>query len=175
MKAPIKNATDYAALQAHVAKMREPAKYGLMLQLSFKLGLRPIEIAQLETSQFSDGELRIQIGHTKCKRNGRSLPVDQTIMDALNAYMDGRKGRVFLNRDGEPMDSAAIQKAMSRLYREAGQRGSCYSGRRTAAQNMLEANQNILIIQAFLGHKSPLTTLSYVGVSQNQLRAAMFS
>lgn len=153
--------------------MREPKKYGLMLLLSYRLGLRPIEIAQLDTNQFREGELRIRNGHTKGKK-GRSLPTSPEIMRALYEHMQGREGRVFLNRDGDPMDAAGISKAMRRLYGEAGQQGSCYSGRRTLLTDLVERNVNILTVQGIAGHAQPQTTLSYVGVTPTMMSRALF-
>lgn len=174
MRAPIKTPEQYQELVEFTETRRDGAKWRLMLVLSFKLGLRPIELAQLDTTHFRSGELRIREGHTKGKA-GRSLPTCPEVMDALAEHMRGRTGHVFLNERGEVMDSAAISTAMRRLYREAGQVGSCYSGRRTAGQRMQDAGANILTLQGFYGHKSPLTTMSYVGVSMNQLRQAMFA
>lgn len=173
MRAPLKSKSDYQALEAHVRGMREPEKYSLMLLLSYRLGLRPIELAQLNTNQFRDGELRIRIGSTKGKR-GRSLPTSPEILRALARYMQGREGSVFLNRDGKPFDAAGITKAMKRLYGEAGQKGSCYSGRRTLLTELVERNVNILTVQGIAGHASPQTTLSYVGVSPAMMSKALY-
>ena len=174
MKAPAKNPEEVEALIEFASTRRNPRKWRLMLLLSFRLGLRPIELAQLDTAHFRGDEIRIRIGHTKGK-GGRSLPVCQVVKDALAEHMQGREGHVFLNERGDPMDKGGISDAMRRFYREAGQVGSCYSGRRTAGQRMQEQGANILTLQAFYGHKSPLTTMSYVGVSMNQLREAMFA
>lgn len=173
MKAPLKTTQEVQALYAHAETMREPSKYALLIALTYRLGLRPIEIAQLDTRHFSGGELRIQIGHTKGKRSGRSLPVPSEVMERLAAYMQERTGRVFLNRDGEFMDKQAVSKCLARLYREAGQRGSCYSGRRTLLTQLVERDVNILTVQAIAGHKSPLTTISYVGVTKQMMERAL--
>ena len=173
MKAPYKTEDQIQAVRARAAKMRDAAKWDLMITLSYELGLRPLEIALAERNHFRDGEFRIRIGHTKGKQ-GRSLPISSEIQASVDAFMGERQGRVFLNQKGQPFDAQGVSKAMRRLYSMAGQVGSCYSGRRTAGQRMLEKRENILVIQAFYGHHSPLTTLSYLSVSENQLRQAMF-
>lgn len=172
MKAPTKTPEEQAALLAFCDTRRDSEKWKLMVTLSFKLGLRPIELAQLHTSHFRGDELRIRIGHTKGK-GGRSLFVSAEVLECLAAHMRGREGQVFLNAQGEPLDSKGISTAIRRLYRECGQAGSCYSGRRTAGQRMQDAGANILALQAFYGHRSPLTTMQYVGVSEAQLRHFM--
>lgn len=174
MKAPAKTNEEYEAMLAFADTRRDAAKWKAMLVLSFRLGLRPIELAQLDTSQFRGDEVRIRIGHTKGK-GGRSLPTSPEVMMALHEHMRGREGHVFLNERGEHFDAKAISTAMRRLYREAGQVGSCYSGRRSAGQRMQDSGYSLNVIQGFYGHKSPLTTMSYIGVSMNQLRQAMFA
>ncbi len=174
MKAPTKTTQEYEQLTQFAGTRRDGAKWRLMLLLSFELGLRPIEMAQLQTQHFRGDELRIRMGHTKGK-SGRSLPTSPGVLQALSEHMRSREGHVFLNERAEHMTAPAISSAMRRLYREAGQVGSCYSGRRTAGQRMQEEGANILTLQAFYGHRSPLTTMEYVGVSMNQLRQAMFA
>lgn len=172
MQAPTKTPEELCELLAFTDTRSRPAMWRAMLLLSFRLGLRPKEIAQLHTNQFASGSLRIQRGHSKGK-SSRTLPVCAEVMSALYEHLQGREGWVFLNRDGSPFDAAGISSAMRRLYREAGTRGSCYSGRRTAGQALQDANVNVFTIQAFFGHTSPQTTLNYLGVSPNQLRNAM--
>lgn len=173
MRAPLKDQSDYAELIAYAETTREPLKWKAMLVMSFELGLRPIEIAQLDTNQIRGGELRIRQGHTKGKR-GRSLPIRQEAIDALLAYTQGRQGPVFLNAKGEAMDAASVSSAMRRLYREAGQTGSCYSGRRTLLTDLVERDVNILTVQSIAGHSSPVTTLQYVGVTPSMMRKALY-
>lgn len=174
MKAPIYNAQEFNKLYAHAATMQRPQMYHLMTLLSVKLGLRPMELAGMDSSWFRHDELRIPLGHSK-RKSGRSLPINQEIMDALFAHMQGRKGRVFLNQRNEPFTPKAMSEAFTRFYREAGLTGSCYSGRRSAATRMVEQGVNILVVQRFLGHSNPRTTLEYVEVSPSMLAGAMFA
>ena len=173
MKAPMKSPAEFEALMQRTAQMQRPAMYRLLLILTFRLGLRPIELAQLESSHFRSGELRIRNGHTKGGK-GRSLPTSPEIMEALALHMQGREGVVFLNKEGLPFQKGGITEACRRLYKLSGQVGSAYSGRRTLLTEMVERNVNILTVQAVAGHRSPQTTISYVGVSPTMMARALF-
>lgn len=172
MRAPNKTKEEFAEVLARADAMSRPAMYRLMVLLTTKLGLRPMEIAGLDTRWFRQGELRIPLGYSK-RKSGRSLPVCEEVLEALAAHMQGREGRVFLNQRRVPFDAAGISNAIRRLYREAGQLGSAYSGRRTLATSLVEQGVNILIVQKVLGHSNPQTTMEYVSVTENMMRDAL--
>ena len=173
MKAPTLNAIEFDTVFAHIETMKRPAHYRFLLLLCRDLGLRPIELAKLESGWFRGGELRIPHGQSKRKRP-RSIMVSPAIMEALEAHMQGRTGRVFLNQRGEPMLPNLISDSIRRLFREAGIQASCYSGRRTLATRLVENNVNILTIQSILGHSNPMTTLAYCEVTPEMQRKALF-
>lgn len=170
MKAPILSDAEIAQLKAHYA---DRPRDRFLLELIFDLGLRPMEIAGLQADWFRVNELRIPLGHSK-RKAGRSLPIQPHHVDMLRTVVGNRAGHVFLNRYGEPMTPAAVSELVRKLFIKAGLTGSTYSGRRGRAQKLLDANVNLLVIQKFLGHSNPMTTLSYVECSANQLRDALF-
>lgn len=173
MRAPIKEQAEFEAVIAHAGSMERPAMYRLMMLLSIRLGLRPMELAGLETSWFRGGELRIPLGHSK-RGQGRSLPVSEEIVSALAEHIGQSTGRVFRNARGEAFDANGISMAMRRLYKQAGVEGSCYSGRRTMATRMVDNNVNIAVVSKVLGHSSIATTQKYVGVTDTMMRRALF-
>jgi integrase len=174
MRAPIKKEGEFEAVLAHTGSMERPAMYRLMMLLSIRLGLRPMELAGLERSWFRADELRIPLGYSK-RKSGRSLPISSEIIDALEAHMGAETGRVFRNARGEAFDANGISMAMRRLYKRAGVEGSAYSGRRTAATNMVDRGVNIRVVQEFLGHTSLATTAAYCSVTPDMLRRAVFN
>jgi integrase/recombinase XerD len=174
MRAPFKMQSEFNTVLEYAETTSRPAMYRLMMLLSVKLGLRPMEIAGLESTWFRGEELRIPIGHTK-RKAGRSLPVNDEILTALYDHMQGNAGRVFRNRAGDAFTANGISEAMRRLYKLAGVQGSCYSGRRTLATNMVDRNVNIAVVSAMLGHTSIATTQKYVGVTDSMLRRAMYA
>ncbi|WP_188063758.1 tyrosine-type recombinase/integrase [Sphingobium sp. KCTC 72723] len=173
MQAPILDEEQFATVLQFARNMQRAPMYSLMILLSKKLGLRPMEIAGLETSWFVGQSLRIPLGHSK-RKQGRTLPVDQEILTALDKHMQGREGRIFRNAAGDAFTANGISEAIRRIYRLSGVQGSCYSGRRTMATNLVDNKVNILVVQKLLGHSSPVTTMNYVGVSERMMREALF-
>lgn len=175
MKAPVLSDAQFQELFAFAETMNRPALYRLMLLLSIRLGMRPMEIAGLDSSWFRGGELRIPLGYSK-RKSGRDLPVNKEIVEALAVHMDGRKGRVFLNHSGSPFTARGISEALVRLYRLAGfEAGSCYSGRRTLATNLVDKGINIAVVSKILGHSNISTTQNYIAVTDNMMSRALFA
>lgn len=174
MRAPIKKDAEFDIVLAYTKSMERPAMYRLMMLLSVRLGLRPMELAGLDTSWFRGEELRIPMGHSK-RKSGRSLPISEEIIDALVAHMGSEAGRVFRNARGEAFDANGISMAMRRLYKRAGVEGSAYSGRRTMATRMVDEGVNIAVVSKVLGHSSIATTQNYIGVTDSMMRRALFS
>jgi integrase len=174
MRAPIKEAQEFETVLSYIETMERPAMYRLMMLLSIRLGLRPMEIAGLDTSWFRGDELRIPLGYSK-RKSGRSLPISEEIIEALSAHMGERNGRVFINRSGDPFDAGGIERAFRRLYKNAGVAGSCYSGRRTLATNLVDNDVSMAVVSKVLGHSNVQTTMHYVAVTDNMMRRALFS
>ena len=173
MRAAILDAEQFDMLYAFAANMRDADQYTLMLLLTEKLGLRPVEIANMETSWFSKDELRIPQGSSK-RQGSRSLPVNDDIHAALHRHMGDKTGRVFRNARGDAFTPNGISEALRRIYRMSGVKGSAYSGRRTAATNMVDRGVNIRVVQEFLGHSHMSVTARYCEVTPNMLRRAVF-
>ncbi|WP_082657923.1 MULTISPECIES: site-specific integrase [unclassified Sphingopyxis] len=174
MKAPILSDDQFATVFRHAEDMNRPKMYRLMLLLSVKLGLRPMELAGLDSSWFRPNELRIPIGHSK-RKSGRSIPINEEILVALREHIGSREGRVFLNHSGNAFSPRGISEAMTRLYDLAGiAEGSCYSGRRTLATNMVDRGINIAVVSKVLGHSSIATTQNYIGVTDRMMANALF-
>ncbi|PZU67206.1 MAG: hypothetical protein DI540_11490 [Sphingobium sp.] len=174
VKAPILSEDQFAQVEQYVANMQRAPMYKLMLLLTRKLGLRPIEIANMQSDWFcADMTLRIPQGSTK-RQGSRSLPVNIEILDALRFHMGNKWGQVFTNAQGEAFTANGISEAMRRIYRLSGIKGSAYCGRRTAATNMVDKGISIRVVQEFLGHRNLATTEKYCSVTPNMLRNAVF-
>jgi integrase len=174
MRAAILDEQQWETLFDFASNMERADMYSFMLLLTKKLGLRPMELAGLDTRWFIGNELRIPLGYSKRKK-GRSLPIDDEILIALRKHMGNEQGRVFRNARGEAFTANGISEAIRRIYKLAGVRGSCYSGRRSMATKLVDNKVNILVVQNVLGHSSPATTMAYVGVTDTMMREALFA
>lgn len=174
MQAPIKTDDEFNKLFAFAAQMRRSEQYRLMLLLSIKLGMRPKEIAGMQSTWMRGEELRIPQGHSKGK-GGRTLPTNSEIREAYETLMQGRKGTVFLNEAGQGFTARGISDAFCRLYREADVAGSCYSGRRTLATNLVDRNVALTVVQKVLGHAHLSTTAIYCATTPRMIERALFA
>lgn len=173
MRAPILADDQFDTILSFTAGMERPTMYRLMILLTKKLGLRPMELSGMESGWFVGNELRIPLGHSK-RKQGRSLPIDAEILQTLTDHMGGSKGRIFRNARGDAFTANGISEAIRRIYKLAGVQGSCYSGRRSMATRMVDNKVNIAVVSKVLGHSSIATTQNYIGVTDNMMRNALF-
>lgn len=173
MKAPIIGTEQFDKLYAFVAQRERPAMYRLMLLLTQRLGLRPVELANMESSWVRHAELRIPQGSSKGKAS-RTLPLNAELLEAFDAHMQGATGRVFTTARGAHFTRDGISEAIRRIYRLAGVTGSAYCGRRTAATNMVERGVSMKVIQDFLGHTNLATTAHYLSSTPQMLANAIY-
>jgi site-specific recombinase XerD len=174
MKAPILNRAQWQQVEEHVQAMKRPSHYRLLVLLVRQCGLRPIELANLQSQWFAvDDTLTIPLGYSKGNAT-RTICVSPEIMNALETHMAGRTGRVFINQDGDAFNAHQMSASVRRLMGMAGVKASAYSGRRGLATRLVDEGVNIRIIQEVLGHADLSTTAKYCEVTPSMMRRAMF-
>ncbi|GFE72393.1 tyrosine-type recombinase/integrase [Novosphingobium sp. TCA1] len=173
MKAPILADEQFDKLYAFVAQRERPAMYRLMLLLTQRLGLRPVELANMESSWVRHSELRIPQGSSKGNAS-RTLPLSAELLEAFEAHMQGATGRVFTTARRADFTRDGISEAIRRIYRLAGVTGSAYCGRRTAATKMVDRGISMKVIQDFLGHSNLATTAHYLSSTPAMLATAIY-
>lgn len=78
-----------------------------------------------------------------------------------------------INYDGNQIDYLAcdsLQSHITKLYRDAGIRGSSHSGRRSFASNLLSKGASFEAVQQLLGHSELDHVMPYLEVQQDKLR-----
>lgn len=97
------------------------------------------------------------------------LRVERGERDHSAAWISFRKGR------GQPLSYATYETTLRALRRRSGVRNvSAHSYRHTFAQSMLDATDNLALVQAFLARSSPETTAAtYVRVPMERLVRAV--
>ena len=161
----------------HVSHTRYPDRNRVIVLLSFKAGLRAVEIAGLRWSMVTDasGELADHIALpnrvAKGKSGGRTIPMNAGLHAALLALREAVPDKVradwpiaYSERGG--YSGASIVNLFDRWYRELGLRGaSSHSGRRTfitaAAKKIVEAGGSLRDVQQLAGHQNLAVTARY--------------
>ena len=177
------------AMLNHVAQSsRHPARDRVRLLLSFKAGMRAIEIASVTWGMVTDAEgqvaqeIRLENVASKGRTGGRVIPMHPDLATALTAWKDSQT--VGLIRPDWPVISSERGRGFSanttvqwftRLYHELGIAGaSSHSGRRTFATNVARkvttVGGSLRDLQDLLGHASIQTTQRYVDVSADAKR-----
>ena len=150
-----------------------------MVLLSFKAGLRAIEISRLTWSMLTTatGELADAMSlpnrASKGRGGGRTIPMHAELRAALASLMAARGDKVRADRpvvysqraDGYGANAVAVW--FFTRFREIGIEGaSSHSGRRTfitaTAKKITEAGGSLRDIQELAGHSSLATTQRYI-------------
>ena len=132
------------------------------IRLGEALALRPKD-ADLER-----GTLRVL--HGKGDQD-RLVGLDPAACELLGRWMDRRQTRgihghapIFCTLDGGPVSQAWVRGLLRRLARKAGveRRVHAHGFRHTHATELVREGQPLAVIQAQLGHRSPVTTSRYL-------------
>jgi len=163
----------------HVSHSRHPDRDRAMVLLSFKAGMRAMEIAALTWSMVTDatGELADAISlpnkASKGKGGGRTIPLHNELRAALASLKAVRDDKarphlpVVYSERADGYSANAVAVWFLTRFREIGIEGaSSHSGRRTfittAAKKIAEAGGSLRDIQELAGHSSLATTQRYI-------------
>ena len=163
----------------HVSHTRHPERDRVMVLLSFKAGLRAVEISRLTWSMVTTatGELADAIllpnAASKGKGGGRTIPLHSELREALASLMAARGDkvradwRVIYSERADGYSANGVAVWFFTRFREIGVEGaSSHSGRRSfitaAARKITEAGGSLRDIMELAGHQSLATTQRYI-------------
>jgi integrase len=156
----------------------------LIFSLALGTGLRLAEIVGLDVGNvfFPDGTPRGRI-RLRITKNGR--PGDAFLPDALDPKLQvfwrykRRAGEsldddapLFCNQSGRRLSKRRVQVAFKTWQRRAGfdRLYPLHALRHTAVTNVYRASRGLFLAQRFARHASPLTTVIYTHVSDEELQ-----
>jgi integrase/recombinase XerD len=155
-----------------------------LLQMSFRAGLRAMEIAALEIDTILDqnGEIlrtiRLKKSGTKGAKGGIAYLSHPELREALRAYIvldrsnkSTEYQNVFISRKGTPFSPSSMSRLFSHLFTRGGLDGyTCHSGRKGLARALNEQNVSVYNIQKILRHSNIQTTVNhYLSVDEDTL------
>ena len=183
-----------AALMAAVAALDDAfARAGLTLMRA--TGVRIGELLDLELDCVIDygaagSWLRVPLGKLNTER---AVPLDQTALDALDAWLaqrnrqrplphprDGRLADFVFVEHGRRLSAKRLQNGLRRAVVAAGLTGTdgeplkvvSHQLRHTYATSLVNAGMSLQALMALLGHRSPEMTIRYARLASPTLRAA---
>lgn len=168
--------SDVRRFQARAPRGCFALRNHLMVQLSFKAGLRACEIAGLDWSMVLTPSGRIaaslNVAGTIAKNGrGRRIPVHPDLRAALEALHKEEHcptvGPVIRSQRGGHMTARGVVNWFGAIYAELGLDGcSSHSGRRTfitaAARLVSKTGGSLRDVQELAGHRALTTTERYI-------------
>ena len=178
--------TEFRRLTAVVNSLRHSTRNHTAVALSFYAGLRACEIAALRIGDVfeANGEPRdtiyLSAAQTKGNDTGTVL-VNRRLRAQLQRYAAAYPTRtaqptaaLLYSAKGGGFTAQTVVNLFQRLYRLAGIAGaSSHSGRRQFVTELADKGVNARVVQALARHKHLNTTMRYIDLNENKLRAAV--
>jgi integrase/recombinase XerD len=151
-------------------------KSRLMIKMLYGSGLRVSELVNLKPGDLDFKEMIGTIRKGKGSKD-RIFKMSEDIAGELKDYIIGVKDRAgiaprYLFSEDSPLTTRNIQKIIQRTSRKAGiaKRVTPHTLRHSFATHLLDAGENIVMIQQLLGHENLETTRIYTHISQEQIK-----
>ncbi len=150
-------------------------KHKLMLQMYYASGLRLSEVINLRVKdiEFSQNSLWVRDGKGG---KDRITILPQFLSKELEEYCINcgrdKNDFIFVNKEGNPFSSRMIQKILEQVKPKLSFHKDVHihTLRHSFATHLLEAGEDIRLIQELLGHADLSTTQIYTKVANEQLR-----
>lgn len=151
-------------------------KYRALLMTAYAGGLRTSEVVRLRLGDIDSERMVIRIHQGKGQKD-RYVMLAPTLLKVLRQYWQQERPRTWLfpGQDGKrPITAHRVAEMCRRFGSEAGVKKpvTVRALRHSFATHLLEAGQNVRVIQMLLGHRSLRTTQHYTYVSTTTVRAA---
>jgi integrase/recombinase XerD len=148
----------------------------LLLQLAYGCGLRVSEVVRLKVRDI-DGSRGVLVVRQGKGRKDRLVPLSPRLLEELRAYWRRARPTDWLFPGPGARGHASIghlQRVCHRAVRAAGltKSASMHTLRHSYATHLLEAGTDLPTLQRLLGHNQLSTTLRYLHVGGDHLRAA---
>lgn len=172
-----------AEVQQILACVRKP-QYRVCLSTIYACGLRRGEGVSLQVSDIDSERMILHVRQGKGAKD-RHVPLPQSILEMLRCHWTSHHHATWLfpakPHNGEPASTAvtsmspnSLQKAMRAAVKESGihKHATVHTLRHSYATHLLEAGVSLRLIQAYLGHSSPITTARYTHLTRPTETAA---
>ena len=156
-------------------------RYRACLFTIYSLGLRLSEGVNLRISDMDTAHMRVHIRNAKGNKD-RMVPLPEQTLYLLRRYWLthrnpnrmfpavhlGLKKKSYVDRS---MDKGGVQTAFKIALKDCNihKKATVHTLRHSYATHLVEAGVNLRLIQAFLGHASPNTTIIYAHLSKPSL------
>jgi integrase/recombinase XerD len=146
-------------------------KSKLIVRMLYSSGLRVSELVNL-TPKDLDFEQNIGWVRKGKGSKDRLFKIAESISKQLQKHLEKNPENHFVFSENEPMSPRNVQLIIQAAAKNAGinKRVTPHTLRHSFATALLDAGENLLIIQQLLGHENLETTKIYTHISQDQLK-----
>ncbi len=179
--------------------MQDTPQLNLFIRLCYYSGARPIAILELTPNHFIENDVGVVIDIKAMKdADSYQAPITDELMDLVDEWIESNNlddddalffGEQNIHRKRFGKDKVVDYSVMSKrvkdicdplfnltrrgkIITDKTKRVSIYTLRRTAATNIAK-KVSLVDAQKFLNHKDPKTTMKYIGLDGDDVRAAM--
>lgn len=146
------------------------ARDAAIISVGYGCGLRRAELAALAIADYDKAERRIVVREGKGRKE-RFVPLNQSIIDALDAWLTARgsaPGGLFLQvlKNGRLVGRGITDHGVYRILEERAKTAKVskfapHDLRRTFAGDLLDAGVDLATVQNLMGHSNANTTAGY--------------
>jgi len=152
-------------------------RYRVCLTTIYSCGLRLSEGTHLKVEDIDGDRGFISIRHSKghMGNKDRNVPMPQKTLELLRQQAGhGSKNMPYATK---PVSNSSVQTAFRKALKTTGinKKATVHTMRHSWATHLLEAGINLRLIQAWLGHRSPVTTSVYTHLTEKAKTKAIKS
>lgn len=148
----------------------------LLLSLLICQGLVRTEISKIEIDDINLKEGTIRARGDE-RTNSRTLPLRAMQVHLIYEYLQKERpattsNKLFIGLRGEPMSSDSVCRIVLRYqYLFPDRTLNSQTIRMSVTRNLLKEGKDLRVVQAYMGHKNPLTTEKYKQSHTEELKA----
>jgi integrase len=135
----------------------------LILRILYCCGLRLSELTGLRAENVLRDKHFLLLKDTKGQKH-RIVPIPESLRKDLYEYVDGCVDSLFPD-----IHIRTVERIVARAFKEQGVHASPHMLRHSFATDQIGSGQNVVKVQAWLGHSDIKTTLVYLHLSEAQL------
>uniref|UniRef100_A0A7V6CCZ6 Integrase n=1 Tax=Thermodesulfobacterium geofontis TaxID=1295609 RepID=A0A7V6CCZ6_9BACT len=170
----------FALLKACNKKTWEGFRNYVMMITFLDTGIRLSELINLKLQDINFNKKSILIRDGKGGKD-REVYMGRTLLKEMAKWIKMRghfpyEDRVFITRQGDPLNKRGIERVIERLAKKAGITGvrcSPHTLRHTFATNFIRNGGDVFTLQKILGHSDITTCMIYVHMGGRQIQEAM--
>jgi integrase/recombinase XerD len=165
-------------------------RYRVCLTTIYSCGLRLSEGTHLKVENIDSARGFIQVRDSKGNmgKKDRNVPLPQKTLELLREQWKSHRNKVWIfpyaGHGGKdmpyattPVSNSSVQVAFRKALKTAGinKKATVHTLRHSWATHLLEAGVNLRLIQAWLGHSTPATTIVYTHLTEKAKTMAVKS